>query len=111
MSVLRRKAITSAAHGLNQSIVAAGREQFAQPQDVDVDGALIDIHIVSPYIIQYLRPTVHTVGVAHEKMQQPELDRTEIEGRAVRLYPVRDRIQNQAVVFQLELAGQRRRPA
>src|SRR5688572_17689172 len=94
-----REAVACAAHGLNQRMVTPGLECLAQPPDMDVHGALLDEHVVPPDVVQKLGARVHTVGMRHEEMQQPELGRPQDERVAPGAHPVADRVEPEAFDF------------
>ena len=73
--------------------MAPGAERLAQAADVDIHGMLFHEHPASPDIVQQLFPAVHPVGATDKEMQQTELGGREVEGLAVCLHPVADRIQ------------------
>src|SRR2546428_12990909 len=51
----------------------------AQPADVDVHGARLDVRLGAPYEVQQLEAIVHPIGVAHEELEQLELAQREAE--------------------------------
>src|ERR1051325_9907820 len=70
---LLRQAIARAAHGLDHAGALHRVERLAQALDVDVDGALLDEHMVAPHTVEQLRAAVHALRMRHEEMQQAEL--------------------------------------
>ena len=54
-------------------------EREAQAPDVNVDGALLDVDVVAPDLVEQLRARVHALGPRQEEAQQPELGRTECD--------------------------------
>ena len=82
-SCLRGEAVASAAHGLHEAVVAAGLERLAQPADVHVDRALLDVHVAAPDAVEQLAPRVDAVRVGHQEGEQPVLRRAERNGLAV----------------------------
>ena len=91
--------------------MAARLQRLAQPADVHIDGALLDEHMVAPYLVEQLRAGVHALGMGHEKMQQAEFGRPQVQRLAVAADPVRDRIQAQAVDLDRVVGHLRRAPA
>src|ERR1700692_4299 len=73
----RRKAIARPAHSLYQPILAVVIECFAQTPDMDIDGALLDVHIATPNAVEQLLATVDPLRVRHKKLQQPVLGRSD----------------------------------
>src|SRR5207247_7537585 len=55
----------------------------AQPADVDVHGARLDVRLGAPYEVQQLEPIVHPIGVADEELEQLELAQREAEALAI----------------------------
>ena len=53
-SEARREAVTGAAHGLYEVLLAERLQGLAQPADVDIDSALFDINIGAPDSIEQL---------------------------------------------------------
>src|SRR5258708_14799251 len=62
--------VSRAAHGLDQVVVPARRKRLAKAPDVDVDGATLDEHVVSPHPVEDLLAPVHAVEISHEEGQQ-----------------------------------------
>src|SRR5207244_303531 len=56
---------------------------FAQPADVDVDGARLDVRVLAPDEVEQLEPVVYPVGVADEELEQLELAQRQGRGGAV----------------------------
>src|SRR5438874_5859250 len=57
---LAAEAITDAAHRLEKVLVARGLERLAEPPDMHVDRALLDVDVVAPDLVEQLRAAVHT---------------------------------------------------
>lgn len=53
-STMNGKTVTRAPHRLDQTVMPVGDQRLAQAPDVDIDGTLLDIHIVAPYFVQQL---------------------------------------------------------
>ncbi len=76
-SGLRGEAVARAAHGLHEAVEAALLERLAQPPDVHVDRALLDVHVAAPDAVEQLAPRVDAVRVRHQESEQPVLRRAE----------------------------------
>src|SRR6201987_2667195 len=74
--------ITGAADGADRIGGVAAIERLTQTTDMDVDGALVDIDVAAPHALEKLLAGEHTAGPLHEKFQEPEFGRTEIDGPA-----------------------------
>src|SRR3990167_5016131 len=85
-----RESVTGAAHRLHQVFVHL-TEGFAQPADVHVDGALLDIDVAAPDLIEQLAAGVSALLMGHEKLQQAVFGRADLGGLAVDGDPVTDR--------------------
>src|SRR5688572_9457012 len=53
------------------------RECFAEPANVHVDRALLDVDVATPDPVQQLRAAVDAIRMAHEKLEQAVLRGTE----------------------------------
>jgi hypothetical protein len=71
--------IPSAVYGLDVCTKMIWLEILAKTPDVNIHGALLDINLGTPYLIQQLAASEHPVGVAHEVVKQPELCRWQIQ--------------------------------
>ena len=78
------KPVPGAAHRLDHPVLAERFQREAQPPDMDVDGALLDVHLVAPDLIEQLGARVHALGARQEEAEQPELGRAERDRRARR---------------------------
>src|SRR6266699_1698612 len=72
--------IADRAHGAQQIGAAGGIERLAQPADMDIDGAHLDLGIVAPYPVEQLLARKHAAGMLQKMAQQavfgrPEMDR------------------------------------
>src|SRR5512135_1111585 len=94
-SARSRQPVAAAAHGLDQPVVAERLEREAQPADVDVDGALLDVDVITPHVVEQLRTRVHALGPREEEAQQAELGRSQRDGLAGSRHAVRRRIELQ----------------
>src|SRR5690606_4971712 len=93
-SALGGETIAGAAHGLHQALI--GRSQrLAQAADVHIHGALFDIYIAAPDLIQQLATGVGALLVGHEELQQPVFGRADLRGCAIDGNAVADRVQVQ----------------
>src|SRR6478609_3715447 len=73
-------------------IAAAGIERFAQPPDMDIDGAQLDLGIAAPYPVEQLLAGEHAAGVLQEMTQQPVLGRAEMHLPAAARHAMRDQV-------------------
>src|SRR5664279_364649 len=71
--------VAGAADGADRVLLAGGVEQLAQPADVDVDGALIDIDVAAPDAVEQLLAGKHPARMLEEKFKQTILGRAEID--------------------------------
>src|ERR1700688_2046764 len=69
---VRRQAVAQAAHRLDQVLRIDRHQGLAQPQDVNVDGALLDEDMVAPDVVEQLAAREHALRMADEKGQQLE---------------------------------------
>src|ERR1700722_1546527 len=76
--------IAGAADGADRIDGVAAVERLAQPADMDVDGALVDIDVRAPHPVEQLLAGEHPAGAFHQELKQAELGRAEIDraGRA-----------------------------
>ena len=96
-----REPVAAAAHRLDQPVLPERLEREAQAPDVDVDGALLDVDVIAPHLIEQLRARVHALGTREQEAQQPKLGRTERNRPAVDRHAMRRGIE-------LERAGSER---
>ena len=61
--------VAGAAHGADRVLLTAGVEQFAQPPDMYVHGALVDIDIAAPDAVEQLLTREHAAGMLQEKFE------------------------------------------
>src|SRR4030067_392804 len=73
-----RKAITAAAHGLDQAIHPGRFQCGAQAANMHVHCAFLDEYLRSQYLIEQLRAAIHALRMGHEKMQQTKLRRSQL---------------------------------
>ena len=57
--------------------------RLAQPADMDVDGALVDIDVAAPDAVEQLLAREHAARALHQEFQQAIFGRPEIDGAAV----------------------------
>ena len=69
---LRRKAVTAAMHGLDQTILVSRPQRFSEPAYMHIYRAFFDKDLCAPHMAEQLCAAVHPFGMAHEKIQQPE---------------------------------------
>src|ERR1700688_1197941 len=69
--------IAGAAHGADRIRHAAAVERLAQAADMDVDGALVDIDVATPDLVEQLLAREDASGVLQQEFEQAELGRAE----------------------------------
>src|SRR6266852_3288734 len=74
--------VAGAAHGADRVLLAARIEQFAQPPDMHIHGALVDIDVAAPDAVEQLLAAEHPSRMLEKKFQQPIFGRAEIDGAA-----------------------------
>ena len=74
------------------SALAAGVDRLAQPADVDVDGAQLDLAVLAPDRIEQPLAREDPAGMFEEMAQQPELGRAERDRRAAAPHLVADHV-------------------
>ena len=57
-------------------------ERLAQPADMDVDGALVDIDFTAPHAVEKLFAREHATGPLHQKFEQAIFGRAQIDRAA-----------------------------
>src|SRR5258708_37908700 len=74
--------IAGAAHGADRILLLARVEQFAQPPDVHIHGAFVDIDVAAPDAVEQLLAAEHPARMLQKKLQQPVFGRSEIDRTA-----------------------------
>ena len=74
--------VADVAYGADQRFVFSA-QLGAQPSHVYVDGAWLDVHVLSPHEVEELQAVVHPVGMLHEELEELELPQRERHGLAV----------------------------
>src|SRR5258708_28489523 len=74
--------VAGAAHGADRILLAARIEQFAQPPDMHVHGAFVDIDIAAPDAVEQLLAAEHPARMLQEKLQEPAFGQAEIDRTA-----------------------------
>src|SRR5262249_39165500 len=74
--------VAGATHGADRIDVVAAIERLAQPPDVDVDGALVDVDLAAPDPVEQLLAREHAAGPLHQKLEQAIFGRPEIDRAA-----------------------------
>src|SRR6185312_12317839 len=69
--------VARTAHGADR--IAAAAESLAEPPDMDVDRALVDINVAAPDAVQHLGTGEDAAGRLHEELEELELGRPEME--------------------------------
>src|SRR5258708_39715403 len=67
--------VARAADGADRVSLAAAVERLAQPADMDVDGALVDIDLRAPHRVEQLGARKHPAGPFHQEFEQPVFSR------------------------------------
>src|ERR1700722_3269429 len=70
--------IAGAAHGADRVALFAARQRLAQPPDMDVDGALVDLGRETPDAIEQLGARKNPARLFQQIFKQPEFGRTEM---------------------------------
>src|SRR6202035_5627722 len=65
--------VAGAPDGADRVGHAAAVERLAQAADMDVDGALVDIDVAAPHLVQQLLAGKHPAGAFHQEFEQAEL--------------------------------------
>src|SRR6266404_3163461 len=78
--------VPGAAHGTDEVGHAGEIDRLAQAADVDVDGACLDIDVMTPYLVEQLLARKDAAGMLHEEAQQAELRRPEMDRSALTGY-------------------------
>ncbi len=68
------EAVAAAAHGFDVLLVPARLQGAAQAADVGVDGALVEVDVAAPHLVEQLGAGVHALRMVHEEIQQPKFD-------------------------------------
>jgi len=74
-------------------------EGFAQTPDVDINGALFNIHVTAPHLIQQLGPSIDPFLVRHKELQQAIFGGADIQHAMGGGDAVANRVQGKAVDF------------
>src|ERR1700694_845116 len=74
--------VAGAAHGADRILLAARVEQFAQPPDMHIHGALVDIDIAAPDAVEQLLAGKHAARMLEKEFQEPVLGRAKVDGAA-----------------------------
>ena len=65
----------------------AAVERLAQAADMHIDGTFVDVDVAAPHAIEQLLTGEHPAGTLHQKFEQPEFRRTEIDRTARARHP------------------------
>src|SRR5271163_1921991 len=71
--------VAGAANGADRIAFPAARERLAQPPDVNVDGAFVDLRRLPPNRIEQLGAREHPAGLFEQIFEEPELRRAEVD--------------------------------
>src|SRR6185437_13510700 len=74
----RAQAVACASHGTDRVRLPRLQQRLAQPPDVHVDSAIIDVNIVAPYVVEKLLPREHATGRLHHEFQQAVVRRPQM---------------------------------
>src|SRR5712691_903734 len=80
--------VAGAAHGADRVGLVAAVERLAQPADMDVHGALVDIDLAAPHAVEQLLAREHTAGALHQELEQTIFGRTEVDRAAAARDPL-----------------------
>src|SRR3982751_5955975 len=67
------------ADGADRVGFAAAVDGLAQPADMHIHGALVDIDVVAPHAVEQLLARIDTAGVAHQIFEQPVFGWTQVQ--------------------------------
>src|SRR5262252_1282201 len=70
--------VAGTANGADRIGIVTAVERLAQPADMHVDGALVDIDFAAPYAVEKLLAREHATGPLHQKFEQTIFGRAEI---------------------------------
>ena len=76
-SLVELEHVARAAHGAHRIGLVAADQRLAQPTDMDIDGALVDIGVAAPDAVEQLRARQHPPRALQQEFEQPELGRSE----------------------------------
>src|SRR6516162_10977742 len=71
--------VARAAHGANRVALGIAIERAAQPADVDVHGALVDVDIAPPYAVEQLLAREYAAGPLHQIFEQAVFGRAQLD--------------------------------
>src|SRR5262249_45342551 len=74
--------VASTADGADRVGLVAAIERLAQPPDMDVDGAFVDVDLAAPDAIEQLLAGEHTPGTFHQELEQAVFGRSEVDRAA-----------------------------
>src|SRR5262249_1616579 len=80
--------IAGAAHGADRIGVVAAIESLAQPADVDIDGALVDVNLAAPHAVEQLLAGEHASRTLHQELEQPIFGGAEVDCAAAARDPL-----------------------
>src|SRR5690606_6195183 len=80
--------VARAAHRAHRILAAMGAERLPEPPDMHVDRARVDVDVAAPDTIEQLFPAPDSPGFLHQRRQQPELGRPELQWLAAPVHPV-----------------------
>src|SRR5437899_976518 len=79
--------VAGAAYGADRVGFAAAIESLAEPPDMNIHSALVDINLGAPNTVEQLLAREHPAGPLHEEFEQPIFGRAEINLAAGARYP------------------------
>src|SRR5262249_23302125 len=82
------KRVAGAADGADRIGIVTAVERLAQPADMDVDGALVDIDFAAPHAVGKLFAREHATGPLHQEFEQTIFGRPEIDPAAAARPPL-----------------------
>src|SRR4029079_18351698 len=64
-----RQTVAAAAHGLDHPVLPERLQRQPQPANVHVDRALLDIHVIAPYLVEQLSARMNAFGPRQKEAQ------------------------------------------
>src|SRR5690606_38067242 len=91
----RFERVAGRAHGTDRIAPVVERDRLAQPANVHVDRALLDLAVRPPHRIEQLAAREHAARMLHEELEQAILGRADPQRSTAALDPVGYRIEPQ----------------
>src|SRR5271163_3773726 len=96
----RVERVAGRAYRADRVALVVGIERAAQPADMDVDRARLDIDVGAPHRVEQLLAAEHPAGMLEQIAQQAELGRAEMDVAAVALDPMAGDVHHDVVAGQ-----------